>query len=46
MSYLTFTIFVYTQYLRPDSNWLWALFSPIVRSVNKSPDLLPGFDLF
>ena len=46
MLYETFTIFVYTQYLRQHNNWLWALISPIVRTVNKSPDLLPGFDLF
>ena len=46
MSYVTFTIFVYTQYLRQHSNWLRALISPIVRTVNKSPNLLAGFDLF
>ena len=46
MLYVTFTIFVYSQYLRQHSNWLWALISPIVRTVNKSPDLLAGFDLF
>ena len=46
MSYVTFNIFVYTQYLRQHSNWLWAFNSPIVRTVNKSPDLLAGFDLF
>ena len=46
MLYETFTIFVYTQYLRQHSNWLWALVSPIVRTVNKSPALLAGFDLF
>ena len=46
MSYITFTLFVYTQYLRQHSNWLRALISPIVRTVNKSPDLLAGFDLF
>ena len=45
MSYITFTIFVYTQYLRQHSNWLWDPISPIVRTVNKSPDLLAGFDL-
>ena len=46
MSYKTFTIFVYTQYLRQHSNWLWALISPIVQTMNKSPDLLAGFHLF
>ena len=46
MLYVTLTIFVYTQYFRQHSNWLWALISPIIRNVNKSPDLLAGFDLF
>ena len=46
MSYITFTIFVYTQYLRQHSNWLRSPIFPIVRTVNKSPDLLAGFDLF
>ena len=46
MSCITLTIFVYTQYLSPYSNWLWALISPIVRTVSKSPDLLARFDLF
>ena len=46
MSYITSTIFVYTQYLRQHSNWQEAFISPIVRTVHKSPDLLAGFDLF
>ena len=45
MSFITFTIFVYTQYLRQHSNWRWALISPIVRTVNKSPKILAGFIL-
>ena len=46
MSYITFNLSVYTQYLRQHNKWLWALISPIVRTVNKSTNLLAGFDLF
>ena len=46
MLYEFFTIIVHTQYLPQHSNWLWALISPIVRTVNRPPDLLPGFHLF
>ena len=38
---------VYTQYLRQHSNWFGSLSFPrIFQTVNKSPDLLEGFDLF
>ena len=45
MSYV-YILFVYTQYLRQQINWLCSLIFPIVQTVNKSPDLLAGFGLF
>ena len=45
MSYV-YILFVYTQYLRQQINWLYSLIFPIVQTVNKSPYLLAGFDLF
>ena len=45
MSYV-YILFVYTQYLRQQKNWLCSLNFPIVQTVNKSPDLLVGFDSF
>ena len=45
MSYV-YILFVYTQYLRQQINWLCSLIFPIVQAVNKSPDLPAGFGLF
>ena len=44
MSYV-YILFVYTQYLRQQINWLCSLFFPIVQTVKKSLDLLAGFGL-
>ena len=42
MSYV-YILFVYTQYLRQQINWLCSPIFPIVQTANKSPDLLAGF---
>ena len=46
MSYITSTTFCLHSVLASAQQPVVSLFSPIVRTVNRSPDLLAGFDLF